>query len=143
MDFEHFKRLKQSRLFRFRQDVDFEEKQIKHFETMLDLFETNIVWLERKLAKWNDPKAVHIAGNVLKDVSRVIRTEDFRNGYVAEKQAEYLSKLEAETARREEYEKRFVQAKEKFAQAQTNLAEELKFENETFEQFRARIRKEL
>ena len=124
----NFQKLKASRIDRFRNNIQDARAQLEFHENQLD-------FCERNFAKWSDPEAFHIGPGVLKDASRAIQTKDFRTSFVGKRQAQALGSLE-------EVKDHFAKAKSCFETCERKYAEELKFENETFQEFKTRVSKE-
>ena len=123
-----FQKIKASRIDRFRNNLQDARKRVDFQESHLD-------FCEREFAKWTNPEAFHIGPGVLKDADKAIKTKDFHNAFVAKRQASALASLE-------EAKERLAGSKSSFETCEQKYAEELKFENETFEEFKARTAKE-
>lgn len=124
----HFQKIKASRIDRFLGNIQYAKSYLQHEETMLQIH-------ERELAKWSDPEAFHIDSFVLKDANKTIQTKDFRDEFVLKRHAMVLLKLEG-------VKKRISEKKIHLENDERKYAEELKYENETYEEFKARTAKE-
>ena len=123
-----FQKLKASRIDRFRSNIQYTKSYLQHEEMMLQIH-------ARELAKWSDPEASYIDSFVLKDANKTIQTKDFRDEFVLKLHAVASLKLEKSKKHISEMKIRLENDEQKYA-------EELKFENETFQEFKTRVSKE-
>ena len=123
-----FQKIKTSRIDRFLGNIQHAKSCLQHEKTMLQIH-------ERELAKWSDPEAFHIDSFVLKDANKTIQTKDFRDEFMLKQHAAVLLKVEKTKERLSEMKVRLENDEQKYT-------EESKFENETYDEFRARTAKE-